>query len=203
MDADELTSEAALAHEGWADRVRAAMPQSLTGSELDEDADEDADEDQARQDLEQLCEAVLSEPRAIAHPDWGTLVRAVVALSADYRELTEDVYGEALDPDDAADDEGGVVEMITDLGLSTIGLAFELLTHPDAVARADWADLVLHVLEEKKRRFGTGAFLSEGWEQADALFESEAVRKHPRARELHRIADEILPLESRVEDGTK
>ena len=137
MDADELTSEAALAHEGWADRVRAAMPQSLTGSELDEDADEDADEDQARQDLEQLCEAVLSEPRAIAHPDWGTLVRAVVALSADYRELTEDAYGEALEPDDAADDQGGVVEMITDLGLSTIGLAFELLTHPDAVARAD------------------------------------------------------------------
>src|SRR5690606_25822448 len=89
-------SEAALAHAGWADRVRAAMPQSLTGS--GEDADEDADDDQARQDLEQLCEAVLSEPRAIAHPDWGTLVRAVVALSADYRELTEDAYGEALDP---------------------------------------------------------------------------------------------------------
>jgi hypothetical protein len=199
----ELLDQAALARPDWADRVRAAFPASLLpadggedeGDEDDEDEDEDREEDQARQDLEAVCEAVLAQPRAIAHPDWGGLLRAVVALSADYRALTEDVYGDALDPDEAEDDEGGAVEMIQDLGLSTIGLALSLLAHPAAVARADWAELVRHVLEEKRRRFGSGAFLSEGWEEADALFESEPARHHPEAAALQALAAEILPLE--------
>jgi hypothetical protein len=191
-DATTLLSESALADPAWAATVKAAMPATLVA---DEEFDEERDEDQARQDLEALCESVLADPRAIAHPDWGGLVRAVVALSADYRELTEDAYGEALDPDEAADDEGGVVDMITDLGLSTIGLAFRLLAHPAAVKRADWADLLRHVLEEKRQRFGTGMFLSEGWEECDALFESDAVRQHPEARALRTLAGEILPLE--------
>ena len=170
------------------------MPERLLEDD-EEEFDEDQDEDQARQDLEALCTAVLADERAIAHPDWGALVRAVVDLSVDYRTMTEDAYGEALDPDDAADDEGGVVDLITDFGLSTIGLAFGLLAHPAAVGRADWAELVRHVLEEKRKRFGTSAFLSEGWEACDALFASEAVRAHPDARTLHALASEILPLE--------
>ena len=195
VEASGLLSEAALAEPEWANRVRAAMPESL----VDEgEFDEDADEDQARQDLEEICASVLSDARAIAHPDWGGLVRAVVALSADYRELTEDAYGEALDPDRADEDEGGVVDMMTDMGLSTIDLAFRLLALPGAVARDDWAELVRHVLEEKKQRFGTGMFLSDGWEECDELFRSDVVRKHPQAAELRRIAGEILPLKSEL-----
>lgn len=192
-DTAALLTAPALADPSWGDRVRAVMPETLLDEE--EEFDEDRDEDQARQDLEALCAEVLADERAIAHPDWGALVRGVVALSVDYRALTEDAYGEALDPDDAADDEGGVVDLITDFGLSTIGLAFGLLSHPAAVRRVDWASLVRHVLEEKRRRFGTGAFLSEGWEECDALFASEVVRAHPEARALHALASEILPLE--------
>ena len=193
-DAAKYLTEEALADPEWADRIKAAMPESLIIS--GELLDDDDDIDKARQELEEICEAVLTDPRAIGHPDWGELVRAVVELSEDYRELTEDAYYEALDPDDAADDEGGVVEMIFDLGLCTSDLALKLLAHPEAVEREDWADLVRYALDEKARRFGTSLYLSVGWEEADELFESEAVQHHPQAAELWRHADEILPLKS-------
>lgn len=191
-DFSTLLTPEALAAPDWVDRVRATFPKSLI---VVWDPDDDLDEDEPRQILEHLCEELLSQAGAIAHPGWSELLRDVVALSCDYRELTEDAYFEALDPDDAADDEGGVVEMIVDLGLSTIDLALRLLNHPTAVAREDWPELVRHVLDEKKIRFGTGCFLSFGWEEADELFEADYVRSHPAARDLWRHADEILPLE--------
>ncbi len=192
-DFSSLLTAEALAAPDWVDRIRATFPESLIAVW---DPDDDADEDEPREILEEVCEELLARPEAIAHPDWGELVRDVVALCCDYRELTEDAYFEALDPDDAADDEGGVVDMIVDLGLSTIGDALKLLNNPAAVAREDWPELVRHVLDEKKSRFGTSLFLSFGWEEADELFEAEYVRSHPAARELWQHANEILPLES-------
>ena len=192
-DPAALLTPEALASPDWADRVIALLPDSLIPDPEIEDFD---DLPEPREDLEDLCEELLSHPDAISHPDWSKVLRAVVALSEDYRELTDDAYGEALDPDDAADDEGGVVDMIVDLGLSTIGDAFALLSHPEAVARDDWPELIRHVLAEKKARFGTGLFLSFGWEEADELFEAEHVRAHPLAATLWQEADEILPLES-------
>lgn len=188
-----LLAPEALAAPDWVDRVRATFPESLIAVWGPED--EGIDEDEPRQILEQVCEEVLSQPEAIAHPGWNELLRDVVALSCDYRELTEDAYFEALDPDDAANDEGGVVEMIFDLGLSTIGDALKLLTYPAAVAREDWPELVRHVLDEKKTRFGTGCFLSCGWEEADQLFEADHVRSHRVAPDLWQYANAILPLE--------
>ncbi len=189
-DTSVLTPQA-LAATDWADRVLALLPESLIPT------DEQFEEDEfPRDDLEELCAEVLYHPDAIAHPDWARVLRALVALSEDYRELTEDAYGEALDPDDADDDEGGVVDMIVDLGLSTIGDAFTLLAHPAAVEREDWPGLVRHVLAEKLARYGSGLFLSFGWEEADELFEAPHVRAHPEAATLWREADEILPLES-------
>lgn len=187
-----LTPEA-LAAPDWAERVIALLPESLVPDAEAEDYD--ADED-PREDLDDLCEEFLSRPEAIAHPDWSRVLRALVSLSANYWELTEDAYDEALDPDNAEDDEGGVVEMISDLGLSTIGDAFTLLAQQSAVERDDWPELVRHVLAEKKARFGTGLFLSYGWEEADELFEADHVRTHAQARTLWQEANEILPLES-------
>lgn len=187
-----LTPDALKGHD-WSARVRGLMPETLMIDEEEFDDDEDP-----RELLEEICEELLGRPEAISHPAWGELVRAVVALSEDYRELTEDAYGEALDPNDAAEDEGGVVEMITELGLSTIGDALILLASPAAVARDDWAELVRYVLDEKKARFGTGPYLSSGWEEADELFDAEHVRAHPEVRELWRYADAILPLESEI-----
>ncbi len=187
---DLLTAEALEASD-WCNRVNALLPDSLLPSP--EDYDED---DLPREALEDVCEEILSQPKAIAHPDWSKLLRALVELSENYWELTEDAYGEALDPDDAADDEGGVVDMIVDLGLSTIEDAFRLLAEPAAVQRHDWPSLVRFVLQEKNARFGSSLFLSFGWEEADELFTAPHVRAHPEASELWREANEILPLES-------
>ena len=184
----------ALAADDWADQVIALLPDSLIPDYQSEDFDED--EAFPREALEEVCEELLSHPRAVSHPDWSKVLRALVALSEDYRELTDDAYGEALDPDDAADDEGGVVDMMEDLGLSTIGDAFTLLAIPAAVERDDWPELFRHVLAEKKARYGTSLFLSYGWEEADELFEADHVRTHPLARTLWEEANEILPLKS-------
>lgn len=188
-----LTPEARAAPD-WVDRVRALFPKTLI---VVWDPDSEINEDEPHQNLEEICQALLARPEAIAHPDWGQLVRDVVALSCDYRELTEDAYGEALDPADAADDEGGVAEMIFDLELSTIGDALKLLNYPAAVAREDWVDLVHYVLIEKENRFGSGCYLSVGGEEADELFEADYVRSHRAARKLWRQANEIFPLESK------
>jgi len=202
--ARHLTPEA-LAAPDWSDRVLAEMPVTLDSfADGDDDLDEDDvdgddfDENPQRRLLADLCQGVLAKPAAIAHPDWGKLVRALVALCCDYRELTDDAYGEALDPDHADEDEGGVVEMIMDMELSTIGDALELLAHPDAVARDDWEELVRHVLDEKERRLGRSLFLSCGCEEADQLFEAAHVRAHPAAAELWQHARRILPLSSQA-----
>lgn len=190
-DPTALLTPDALASPDWADQVIALLPSTLIPEP--EEFDEDII---PREDLEDLCEELLSHPDAISHPDWSRILRALVALSANYWELTDDAYGEAMDPDEADDDGGGVVDMIVDLGLSTIEDAFTLLSHRAAVARADWPELIRHVLAEKKARFGSSLFLSFGWEEADELFKADHVRAHPEARTLWKEANDILPLRS-------
>lgn len=185
-----LITAASLEAEGWGERICAALPQSMW--EFDPDL---PDEAKPRAVLDGLRVHVLSAPQAIAHPQWPDALRAMIALTPDYREITEDAYGEALDPEDAADDEGGVIDMLEDEEASTIPDALTLLASPAAVRRADWADLVQFTLNAHKERFGSSPVLTFGADEAEELFSVDEVREHPAAGPLWDLADEVYGLD--------
>ena len=179
----QLLSPATLAADDWAARVRAHLPERLYG---------DA---QARARVDRLRERVLANPEAVAHPGWGEVVRALLELSPSYGEVTEDVYGSARDPDEADDDEGGVIEMFSEDELSTIPDALILLALPTAVARADWAALVRATVEVHADRYGTSPVLRLGGDRAEALLASAEVRAHPEAKTVWALLDTVFELE--------
>jgi hypothetical protein len=69
---------------------------------------------EANEDLERLCRVTLATKDAIAHAKWPALVRAVVAASREYGDLTEEAYGERLSIEQMDDDEGSVLDMYAD-----------------------------------------------------------------------------------------
>lgn len=186
-----LITPHALEASDWADTVKRNMPESMW--EFDEEL---PDDDKPRAQVDRLRDEVLSRPEVIAHPQWGEVLRALIDLSPSYREVTEDAYGEPLDPDDADDDEGGVLDMFAFEEPSTIPDAFRLLAQPAAVARADWADLVRYTLQAHTDRYGTSPSLSSGDEEADEMFETDEVREHEAAGELWDLVEEVFNLES-------
>jgi hypothetical protein len=183
----KLLTPEALAAEDWAAKVRAHLPTCIYG------ADEGADK--ARASADRLRARVLASPEAVGHPHWGELLRALVELSPDYREITEDAYGEAFEPDQADEDEGGVIEMFSDDALSTIPDALILLATPAALARADWPELVRATVDAHTQRYGTSPVLSFGRDEAEALFASAQVRAHPEAGVLWDLVDAAFDLE--------
>jgi hypothetical protein len=184
-----LVAPQALRAADWAKQIKASFPESMW--EFDPDL---SDDEKPRAHVDLLREAVLSQPEAIAHPAWGEVLQALINLSPDYREVTEDAYGEPLDPSEADEDEGGVLDMFDFEEPSTIPDAFRLLAHPTAVARSDWADLVRYTVDAHTARYGKSPCLMSGRDEADELFAKPEVRAHDAAGDLWDLVDGVFDL---------
>jgi hypothetical protein len=168
----DLGSAKATKDAKWAERVRAFIKPA----------------GEANEDLERLCRLTLASKAAIAHAKWPALVREVVAASRTYGDLTEEAYGERLSIKQMDEDEGSVLDMYADDHLHTFDWVLRLLATPDAVARKDWADLVVHLCEAKAKAIGTMSF---GDEEIASLV--SAAKKHPKHAAIVKAAKRAFP----------
>ena len=170
----DLGSAKATKDAKWAERVRALIKPA----------------GQANEDLERLCRLTLSTNDAIAHAKWPALVREIVAASRTYADLTEDAYGERLTIEQMDEDEGSVLDGYADEHLHTFDWVLTLLATPAAIARSDWADLVMHVCDAKAKAIGHMSF---GDSQVAALMNAPAAKKHPKHAALVKAAKRAFP----------
>lgn len=141
-------------------------------------------------DLRALTEVVLCAPTVVADDTWPSLVRAMLALTPSYADLTEEVYGERRDLSALDDDEGGVVEMLADERLSTVEHCLRACATPAALSRPDLAGLVEEIARTKLDRLGS---LSFGEEQARALEAALERADHPARASLATVLREAFP----------
>ena len=145
---------------------------------------------EANEDLERLCRLTLRAKDAVAHAKWPALVRAVVAASRDYGDLTEEAYGERLSIEQMEEDEGSVLAMYADEHQYTFDWVLSLLATPAAIAHPSWAELVLHVCDAKAKAIGHMSF---GDDEIAALLSSPAAKKHPKHAVLVKAAKRAFP----------
>ncbi len=191
--ADEALGAGVARDEATADALGALLDRATHGGADFEDAVRRAigDEPAERFDeLEQLTRGVLMQPAAVAHPAWARLVTALLELTADYGDLTEDIYGVRLTIDDMEDDEGGVLDHYADEELSTVELCLTACTAPGAAARDDFTGLVKAIAETKYARIG---YMSFGDDEAEALMAHLEGLEHPDADALRSILRRGFP----------
>lgn len=170
-----LLAEAAAGGPGFTRKMRRAIGKQAAGR---------------REELEALVRETLMTPEAVAHPDWADLIAALLELTGDYGDLTEDVYGVRLSIDDMEDDEGGVLDMYADEELSTVELCLLACTAPGAAARADFTPLVKRICETKYARIG---YMSFGDDEAEALIAHLHASGHADADALRGVARRCFP----------
>ncbi len=156
--------------EGWLGSVREVLDATAEGRGVE---------------LTELVHRVLKKPEAVAHPDWGEAIEALMDLTPSYADITEDVYGQRLDPGDAADDEGGVVDNFIDDHLCTADYCLLALATPKAIQREDWADVLRYVCTQKEARVGS---MPLGDDEAVALFALPEVKAHQQHDRLFELA---------------
>lgn len=162
-------------HAGWADAILKLLDGELI---------------QIRETVDKLVEHTLSWEAPIAAPEWRDIVLKLIDLTVDYGDETENAYGERLSVDDMEDDEGGVLDMISDERLCTAEDVFTLLAHPAALARDDFAELFQKMCKVKAERLG---FFSFGQDELEALMESEDFKQRPDYEELMTLAKSAYP----------
>ena len=144
-------------------------------------------------DLARLTKGVLCAPEVVADPSWADLVRTLLALTVDYGDLTEDIYGQRLSIDEMDEDEGGSLDMYGDERLSTVEHCLVACRAPGASAREDYVELVREICETKHARIGTMSF---GDDEAAALVKQLRDQQHPAADELAAVARRSFPFAS-------
>ncbi len=133
---------------------------------------------------------LLMHPAVVADPAWGELVRALLELTVDYGDLTEDVYGERLGLEQMDEDEGGALDDYADEQLSTVELCLLACRAPGAADRGDFADVVRTICETKAARIGAMSF---GDDEARALIHHLRAADHPDADALASVARRAFP----------
>ncbi|MFN3199567.1 MAG: ankyrin repeat domain-containing protein [Bradymonadia bacterium] len=118
------------------------------------------------EDLARLTKHVLMAPEVVAHPDWATLVCALLERTMSYGDVTEETYGQRLTLDQMEDDEGGALDYYADEHLSTVEHCLVACRAEGAWSRSDFGDLVREIAETKYARIG---YMSFGDEEAVAL----------------------------------
>lgn len=141
-------------------------------------------------ELQAIARVVLTAPQVVRSERWPSLVRAMLALTPSYGDLTEDAYGERFDVDRIDEDEGGVLDQLADERRSTVEHCLQACLAPEAAERPDFPELVEEIARTKRERLGA---LSYGEEQATRLARQLAQAGHPAAARLEQALRDAFP----------
>jgi hypothetical protein len=142
------------------------------------------------EELRALTQVVLMAPPVVQQDAWPAWVRALLALTPSYGDLTEDAYGERLDVERLDEDEGGVLDQLSEERRSTVEHCLLACTAPGAAARPDLAALVEDIARTKRARLGS---LPYGDDQAAHLALHLQEQGHPEAARLRSALRAAFP----------
>lgn len=161
--------------DGWVDEILAML---------------DGDLLEIRPTVDLLVKHTLSWDAPVSSPEWPAIVERLIDMTPDYSELTEEVYGERLSVEDMDEDEGGVLDMISDERLCTAEDVFTLLAKPAALARPDYAELFTKMCEVKLERLG---HYNGGQDELEELLGLDGFGARADADKLRVIAGKAYP----------
>lgn len=140
--------------------------------------------------LQELCRVVMTNPAAIAHNAWPSLVKKLMDLTIDYRSYTEEIFGEAIDPDN---DETCTMDGVNDDHMYSVDLVIDLLATEAAFSSKQWSMLFHYACQQKQAKLGYWSF---GEDEAEALLAKRDFQKRPDRKKLEAVAKRAWPYTS-------
>ncbi len=145
----------------------------------------------SRRTLADLTKRVLKNPESIQKKEWGKIIKKLADQSPSFADLSEEHLFQRIEvfSDEWYNEESGLQQIILDNKIHTIDLCMEVLWTKEAIAREDFTELFIYVLEKSKKKYGYPSWGGYKEEDMEHFLETEHIKAHKDYGKLRKLAE--------------